>query len=99
MDGLSRPNHMPSHLDALRTTTSVDFRRGPGAFHSVAEQASFNIASGRDFRGFRKDFGRFWEAKMEAKIDFCEVFFEVFFECVFASILDVFLEARNLKNH
>ena len=44
------------------------------------------------------DFGRVWEAKMEAKIDFSDVFFHVFFECVFASILGGFLEARKLKN-
>ena len=90
---------MESPLDELQTPRPVAFRRLPRGLHSVAEQASYDIASGKDFRGFRKDFGRFSESKMEAKIDFCEVFFEVFFECVFASILDVFLEARNLKNH
>ena len=90
---------MPSLLDALQTTVPVDFRRFLGNLHSVAKQTSLNVVFKRDLKGFRKDFGRFWEAKMEAKIDFCEVFFEVFFECVFASILDVFLEARNLKNH
>ena len=93
-----RPNHMHSHLDALQTLSPVNFRRGARGLHSVAEQASFDIASGKDFEGFRKDFGRFSEAKMEAKIDFWEVFFEVVFECVFASILGSFLEARNLKN-
>ena len=36
---------------------------------------------------------------MDADIDFQPIFFDVFFECVFASILDRFLEARNLKNH
>ena len=29
------------------------------------------------------DFGRFWEAKMEAKIDFWEVFFQCFFRVRF----------------
>ena len=36
-----RPNHMPSHLDALQTMGSVNFRRGAGNFHSVAKRASF----------------------------------------------------------
>ena len=89
---------MPSHLAALQTTTSVELRRVAGGVHSVAKQASFHIASGRDFKGFREDFGRFWEAKTEAKIDFCEVFLLCFFEGVLASIFDSFFEARNLKN-
>ena len=54
----SRPNHMPSHLDALQTTTCVAFRRLPGELHSVAQQASFNIASGRNFKRFLE---RLWE--------------------------------------
>ena len=48
---------------------------------------------------FLLDFGRFWEANMAANVDFSKVFFGIFCECVFASILDRFLEARNLKNH
>ena len=99
MDGWSRPNHMPSHLDALQTPGPVAFRRFVGRLHSVAKQASFNIALPRVFCGFGSNFGRFWEAKMDAEIDFPGIFFDVFFECVFASILDRFLEARNLKNH
>ena len=98
MDGWRRPNHMHSHLDDLQTMTSDDLRRVAGDFHSVAKQASFRVALRSDFEGFWNDFGRVWEAKMEAKIDFSDVFFHVFFECVFASILGVFLEARNLKN-
>ena len=78
---------MQSHFGSPRVARPVSLRRVARELHGVAEQAPFDIASGKDFRGFRKDFGRFWEAKMEAKIDFCEVFFEVFFECVFASIL------------
>ena len=69
-DGWRRPNHMRSHLNALQTTSPVDFRRVPGGLHSVAKQASFNIAFGRDFGGLGSDFGRFWEAKMDAKSDF-----------------------------
>ena len=55
MDGWSRPNHMPSRLDALRTMISVAFRRCVGSLHSVAKQASFDIASGSDLGGLRSD--------------------------------------------
>ena len=89
---------MPSHLDALQTMSSVDFRRVAGDFHSVAKQASLSVAFRSDFGGFSDDFGWVWEAKMEAKTDFLDVFFYVVFECVFVSILRRFLEARNLKN-
>ena len=87
----SRPNHMPSHLDALQTMISVAFRRFLGRLHSVAKQASFDIASGSDFGGLRSDFGRFWEAKMEPKSNFGRLFFDAFFECVSAWISGRFL--------
>ena len=70
---------MHSHLDALQAMPPVSFRRGPSEVHSVAKQASFYIAFGRDFCGFRIDFGRFGGGKMEAKIDFLEVFLRCFF--------------------
>ena len=70
-----RPNHMHSHLDALQGMGPIDLRRGPGAFHSVAKQASFCVALWSDFSRFWSDFERFWEANMEAKIDFLEVTF------------------------
>ena len=79
MDGWRRPNHMHSHLDALQTMPSVDFRRAPGNLHSVAEQAPFNIALQGVLWGFRKGLKRFWEANMEARIDFFNVFSDVFF--------------------
>ena len=65
-------------------------RRLPGDFHSVVKQALFNVAFERGLEGFRTDFGRFWEAKMEAKIDFCEVFLQCFFrrQCL-ANFFDV----------
>ena len=66
----SRPNHMPSHLDALQTLSPVNLRRLPGGFHSVAKQASFHIGFKSDVWGFWDVFGRFWEAKMEVNIDF-----------------------------
>ena len=95
----SRPNHMPSHLDAIQTMISVDFRRLVGSFHSVAKQASFRVALRTDFRGFWSDLGRVWEAKIDAKIDFQAIFFRCFFQYVFASIFPRFWEARDLKNH
>ena len=66
-------------LDALQTLRPIDFRRLPRQFHSVAKRASFYIAFGRDFCGFRVDFERFGGGKMEAKIDFLEVFLRCFF--------------------
>ena len=54
-----RPNHMHSHLDALQAMGPVAFRRVASEVHSVAKRASFYIAFGRDFCGFRIDFGRF----------------------------------------
>ena len=74
-----RPNHMHSHLDALQAMPPVNFRRGPSDFHSAAKRASFYIAFGRDFCGFRIDFGRFWGGKMEGKIDFLEIILRCFF--------------------
>ena len=70
---------MHSHLDALQTMASVDLHRGAGDFHSVAEQAPFNIALQGVLWGFRKGLRRFWEAKMEATIDCFDVFSDVFF--------------------
>ena len=87
----SRPNHMPSRLDALQTPAPVAFRRLVGSLHSVAKQASFDIASGSDFGGLRSDFRRFWEAKIEPKSNFGRLFFDAFFECVSASISGRFL--------
>ena len=52
MDGWSRPNHMPSHLDALQTMIPVDLRRLAGGLHGVAKQASLSVAFRSDFEGF-----------------------------------------------
>ena len=41
----------------------------------------------------------FWEAKMVPISILESFFFDVVFECALASILNRFLEARNLKNH
>ena len=70
---------MHSHLDALQVMAPVALRRGPSEVHSVAKRASFYIAFGRNFYGFRIDFGRFGGGKMEGKIDFWEVFRRCFF--------------------
>ena len=89
-----RPNHMHSHLDALQAMAPIDFRRGPSGFHSVAKRTSFYIAFGRDFCGFRIDFGRFWGGKMEGKIDFLEVFVRCFFGLRFGIDLRIFGGAK-----
>ena len=45
------------------------------------------------------DFEKFWEAKMEAKIDFWDVFFfDIFGGHAFVSILGYFWEAPNPEN-
>ena len=63
MKGRSRrPNHMCSHLNALQAMVPVDFRQGARDSHSVAKQASFNIAFGIDFQGF-------WKPKWSPKSD------------------------------
>ena len=69
----------------------VDFGRFPGDFHSVAKQASFRIAFGRDFGGF-------WKPKWIAKLTSGPVFFNVVLDCIFASIFVRIFEAPNLKN-
>ena len=70
---------MRSLLDALQTPAPVNLRRLAGEFHSVAKQASLNVASPSDFSRFWSDFERFWEAKMDAKTDFLGVTFRCFF--------------------
>ena len=82
---------MRSPLDALQTPTPVSLRRFPRDFHSVAKQASFYIAFGRDFGGF-------WRPKWMRKLMLGPVFFDVVLECVFASIFVRIFEAPNLKN-
>ena len=87
-----RPNHMPSHLDALQTLRPVNLRRFAGELHSVAKQASFNIAFWRHFNGFGKP-------KSMPKFDFRAFFFDVIFESVVTPTFCRFLEARNQKNN
>ena len=82
---------MRSHLDALQTLPPVNLRRFANKFHSVAKQASFYIAFGRDFGGF-------WKPKCMRKLMPGPVFFDVVLECVFASMFVRIFEAPNLKN-
>ena len=91
MDGWSRPNHMPSHLDALQSMSSANLRRLAGDFHSVAKQASFSIA-------FWSNFGGFGRPKSMPKFDFRAIFSDVIFEQNFTSKFGSFLEAQNQKN-
>ena len=94
----TRPNHTSNQIDSPKPPGLANFGRVAGEFHSVAKQASFRVALRSDFEGFWSDFERFWEAKMDAKINFWDVFLNVFLDCVFASIFDSFFEVRNLKN-
>ena len=64
----------------------VDFRRLAGELHSVAKQASFNIAFGADFKGFGT-------LKWRPKSMLEAYFFDAFSDCVLASILIRFWEA------
>ena len=91
MDGWRRPNHMRSQIDGPKAMGPVSLRRLPGDLHSVAKQASFNIAFGTDFRGFLKP-------KWTSKFDFRAFFFDVIFESVLTSKFYRILEARNQKN-
>ena len=74
-----RPIHMRSHIGNPKAMTPVDFRRGRGGFHSVAKQASFNIAFGADFKGFGTP-------KWRPKSMLEAYFFDAFSDCVLASI-------------
>ena len=87
MEGWSRPNHMPSRLDALQTTIPVAFRRLARHSHSVAKQASLSVAFRSDFKGIWSDIRTLWSAKMDAKTDFRVIFFDVFLQMHFAWIL------------
>ena len=89
---------MRSQIGGPKAMPPVDLRRLAGGFHSVAKQVSFKTPFFHVPPGFWSDFGRFWEAKIDAKIDFWAVFFRCFFGCNLTSILDGFFEARNLKN-
>ena len=91
MDGWSRPNHMPSHLDALQTPGPVNLRRFPGGLHSVAKRASFRVAFWSDFRGF-------WRPKWTLKFKIFKFFFDMFFDRMLASIFASFFEAPDYKN-
>ena len=96
-DRLRRPNHMRSHLDELQTTTSVDLRRVPGNFHSVAKQASFPVALWSDFSRFWSDFDKFWEAEMDAIIGFWEIFWRCFFRMRSGIDFGSFFRGSNLE--
>ena len=82
---------MRSPLDALQTPTPLKIRRLPRELHSVAKQASFNIAFWSHFNGFGRP-------KSMPKFDFRAFFFDVIFESVLTSKFYRFLEARNQKN-
>ena len=82
---------MPSQIGSPKAMAPVDPRRLAGELHSVAKQASFNIAFWSNFNGFGRP-------KSMPKFDFLAFFFDVIFESVLTSKFYRFLEARNQKN-
>ena len=82
---------MRSFFDSAKAMGSVNLRRLPGGFHSVAKQASFNIAFGVDLGGFGKP-------KSMPKFDFRAIFSDVIFENKFTSKFGPCLKAQNQKN-
>ena len=86
---------MCSHLDALQAMAPVSLRRLASEVHSVAKQASFYIALGVHFQGFRE----VWGGQLGEENRFLRVFFDFFFwRSMLASIFNRFSEARNVKN-
>ena len=87
----SRPNPLKDQGDSRKAPSPANFARFLGEFHSVAKQASFCNAFGRDFGGL-------WKPKWMQKLMLGLVFFDVVLECAFALILVRIFEAPNLKN-
>ena len=81
---------MRSPLDALQTPAPVNLRRLAGEFHSVAKQASFNIA-------FRVDLEGFGRPKSMPKFDFRAIFSDVIIETNTSKFCS-FLKIQNQKN-
>ena len=82
---------MRRQIGGPQTVGPVDFRRGWGDSHSVAKQASFNIAFGVDLEGFGRP-------RWLLKFDVRALFFDVIFDCVFVSTFGRLLDAIKLKN-
>ena len=82
---------MRSQIGNPKAMTPVAFRRLPGEFHSVAKQASFNIA-------FRVDLEGFGSPKSMPKCDFRAIFSDVIFERNFTSKFGSILKVQNQKN-
>ena len=82
---------MRSHIGSPKAMAPVNFRRLPGDLHSVAKQASFNIALWTHFNGFGRP-------KSMPKFDLRAFFFDVIFESVLTLKFYRFLEAQNQKN-
>ena len=80
-----------SHLDALQAMPPVDFRRIAHDFHSVAEEASFNIAFGTNFQGF-------WRPKRIPNSIFQAFFSKLFFNAFEYRISVDFWKLRTSKS-
>ena len=68
---------MRSLFNNPKAMAPINLQRLQSNFHSVAKQASFLFF---EFLRFSMGLGKFWEPKMEAKIDFGNVFCHLFFE-------------------
>ena len=83
---------MRSQVGSPKAMALVNFQRVWGDFHSVAKQASFNIA-------FRVDLEGFGRPKSMPKFDFRAIFSDVIFERNFTSKFGSCLKAQNQKNN
>ena len=66
---------MRSQIGGPKAMPPVSLRRLPGGFHSVAKQASFNVAVGTDFRGTRRPK---WTPKVDLRAFFSMLFWNAF---------------------
>ena len=82
---------MGSHIGSPKAMPPVNLRRLAGEFHSVAKQASFNIA-------FRVDLEGFGRPKSMPKFDFRAIFSDVIFERNFTSKFGSCLKVQNQKH-
>ena len=93
----SRPNHMLSLRDSLQTLISVNSRRLPVEFHSVAKQASFETQCFSIFCRFWSPGPPKMEPKSSPKSNFWLLFCYTFFDYAFGSMFHRFFEGPTLK--
>ena len=98
MDGWRRPNHMPSRMDALQTMGSVDLRRLPNSFHSVAKQTSFETQYFSIFWRFLSPSPPKMEPKSSPKSNFWHFFAILFSTTLSDRFFSDFSRAETLKS-